>query len=685
MGELMLVLGYNILMALKVLMAFILIYIFLPAKITDFEPEANGLLDKIFISLTNSTLVVIIVTYILAFIRLNETVSLLFLCMAAYLAGQWIKGYPPSVVIGFWKRKYLAALFDWADRPSNMKMALARLQKIFSACGNRFYISLKRYSAKPFEGIMPIAALIGAAWIRYHYSLIHAAYSASDPYIHLIWAKDLGSNRLYADGIYPYGFHAVINGISKLTLMDPYWIIRFLGPLTGFFIVMSVYYFSLRTTRSRLGGLLALVIYGLVSDGRFPSAVYRQTAALPMEFAAIFVLPGLYFLWLYLHCQKRTFMLLYLETVAITVLIHPYATVYLILWAIILGVIACLFKKVTIKTFVEVGLFTAISAGLALLPFGIGLMMGKVFYKGATDFILANINGAVLSGSSGLLIQVSQNLFLNLSLLLGLVLLAIGVLRRKRQNPVLIFCVGIISLLMLLMFQAPQFGFPQIINQLRTGVFASLMFAVVYAWGFSVVEGIIPDWQVWGWHINKRRLFEIIVSVLCLIVIFRYTPDIPQMRRVEYDAAASGYLTIAQQFPRLDWTLVAPTEQLQEASGNGWHYDLLKFVRTFNLKQAADPGFTVPIPTNHIFFFIERKPFGAGRLTDDADAAKELAPMGNDPYSQYYIDVGQRTILEAKAYKWMKTYLQHHAGVSVFYEDSNLIIYHISKQQAAGK
>jgi hypothetical protein len=59
------------------------------------------------------------------------------------------------------------------------------------------------------------------------------------------------------------------------------------------------------------------------------------------------------------------------------------------------------------------------------------------------------------------------------------------------------------------------------------------------------------------------------------------------------------------------------------------------------------------------------------------DSNLPLSAAGPDPYTQYYRSAEQRALLMAKAWQFMQCYRQSHDGVSVYYEDENLLVYRI--------
>jgi len=674
----MIELGYVLLIAAKVILMFILIYIFIPSRLIRFQDE-DRFLDRVFISLTHSTFLVIIVVHFLAFLKLYETFSLVIVYPLLFFLFNRLKGRPPAGEVDTLKTKILFRLFDWSESRDRFKNVKQNMGVWVRQHKNKAFIQLKTSLTEPFSGIFPVLTVMGAAYIRFKDTFIHAAYLASDPYVHLIWVKLLGNNQMYSDGIYPYGFHAIISNMVKLTFLDPYWICRFIGPLAGVLLTLSVYYFALRVTKSYPASLISLVFYGLVINGIFPLMIARQTAALPQEFAAIFILPGLYFLWVYLKSRNRLFLLLFAESLVITVMIHSYAAVYLIIWAAVLTLLAILFKRLNLKVVFNVFIYSLLAGMVSLLPFGIGLLMGREFFTGATGFIQKSI---IWRGFPGSLTDILTHLnaydpFFQIALLIVLLMVISTVVVRKNDWAVLSLTVSGCSVIMYLLYRAPELGLPQITHPSRTEAFLTPMFAVLYGCGLNVVEKCIPDIPVDLAKTIKKRLIQVISIALCLVTIYGFTPGKIKVRFQEYDAAAENYLSISSKFPIFDWTIISPTEQFQQVMGRGWHQEILRFVQEFNLEQARDPQFIIPIPTQHIFFYTEKKPLYLGREVTAEDAERALEPEGENPFDQYYLNADQRAIIEAKAIRWMEAYRKSHQGVSIFYEDDNLKIYHI--------
>lgn len=666
--------GYNLLMLARVSLAFLVLYIVVPTLITRVDAPANGIWDRMFAGLTHATCLTIVIVHVLVFCRLYETFSLLFAYALVLFLWQRARNRAAPAGAGM---GVVVRLLDASESRLGFVWGLSALLKQWlSGWSARWSALWRKLSREPFLFFLPAVLLLGSAWIRLSHSLNHAAYSLSDSYEHLAWVKYLGSNQIYADGIYPEGYHAIISALAKLSFIDPYWLIRFFGGVGTSVLVAAIFYFTLRLTRSHAAGLVALAVYGLVSDVRFPSGLVRQTAALPQEYSLIFGLSAIYFLSLWLEHRRFGHLLVFLEATAITVFIHPYTTIYLVVWSVIVTGLHLLLGRTGLKPALQAGLLGAVAAALGTVPMLVGRLLGKPWFGAATQFVLDSIgrSGAPPTESWWLRL-LSVNPYLNL--LLPLCLLAwLGALIDRASQRVRLLSTTAIALVMLALYRATELGLPELSEQSRTGVFLAPWLAITAGIGVASLGTLLSA----GHRPWMARISKGLALAACAAIVVYATPDLPQAESVEYDAAAFNYLRIKTEFPVMDWTVIGPAEQFQQVLGIGWHYDLLRFVQDFSLENAADSDFRLPIPTHHIFFYIERESLLDQARVEDADISRQLEPEGPDPYTQYYRSADQRHLLQSKAWHWVETYRQTHPGVTIFYDDGQLLVYHIMHQ-----
>jgi hypothetical protein len=670
-------------MFFKVVFVFVMLYIFIPSKIIRFEDESRGLLDKLFISLTNMVFITIIAVHILVFLKIYETFSLLFVYIAIYVFVYLVRGKSWMAVTEAMGMRFVATLLDISDgrmgffNEASRRLKAALNSKVISAA------SFAKESVREPIRALSLIVLFYAVYLRFNHSIAHSTFTASDPYLHLAWTKYLGMNEIYYQGIYPYGYQTVISSMSKLFFIDPYWLIRFVGPLGGVLLALSVYYLSLRITRNHIASFLTLVIYGTVINEKLPTVFIRQTAALPQEFAAIFIFPALYFLWLYFEKNKLYYLILFAEALSITILIHPFSTIYIFIWSVILTIILMITKRPRLKVVFKFFSISTVFSIIGLAPMGMGILMGKEFFKSSADFIVANLKLASSNYNILALLTkiVSGNHFLDIALfaMLLIILNTIISLSLKKANTQLTFEFAVMTctFVTMLLYRSHEFNLPNITHPARTGIFLSPMLCILYSCGYNSIQRTASIICGESMIAVQKLSFRLLSILMCIFIFYNNPPQRMTTDVMEYDAAANAYLSIKANFPVYDWTIIAPTEQFQQVLGNGWHYEILRFVQEYNVEDVEDPDFKLPIPTHHVFIFTEKVPLHLGRKITYLDAEKELEPEGDDPFAQYYHTGEQRGILQAKAIKLIEAYTKTHSGVNIYYEDENMKIYHI--------
>jgi hypothetical protein len=151
------------------------------------------------------------------------------------------------------------------------------------------------------------------------------------------------------------------------------------------------------------------------------------------------------------------------------------------------------------------------------------------------------------------------------------------------------------------------------------------------------------------------------------------SPAASRGRYLEYDAAARQTLDAGRRFPRNQWLIVAPVEQLPLSYGLGWYRDLGQFVSEYQ-DRAAEPGFGFPLRVQDILVFVETKPFE----TYAAEPRSVPFSILIDPTYRAYRSPAGRASLEFAALTLCETYRRHHSDASIYYDDRALRIYRFS-------
>ncbi len=141
---------------------------------------------------------------------------------------------------------------------------------------------------------------------------------------------------------------------------------------------------------------------------------------------------------------------------------------------------------------------------------------------------------------------------------------------------------------------------------------------------------------------------------------------------LQYESAARAVYEIAAKFPRNQWSIISPGNELAQIYGRGWHVQLSEFTRLHSVAKVSNPDFQFAYPTEHIFVFVEKRPLPV--------SAMAVTSKGDEAAYNYGTKSGRASI-EYVAAELMSAYIQSHQNVSVFGEDDDLVVYHIQPKR----
>lgn len=656
---------------LRFIVFWAILYVWIPRKALAFY-EDESRLDRIVISFVTMAVLMNVGIQVLALFRLYDPISGIVLVAAAYLLLRRVsQGQQPGQVVDTLAGRLLASILDASERPQRAYHAAKQ------HLGTVLQKGVTRTLRVPLAWWLLITGMTAFAvpvYLRFHHAMTRLFMGASDVYVHLAWAKYMGLGRMYQDGVYPHGFHAFLSSFEKITFFDLYWVLRYTGPIVGTLLVASVGYTVYRFSGSAVAALLGSFVYG-VGFG-LPLDVWRQISSLPMEYAMLFMLPGLVFLLDYIQKQRSRYLYLFLGCYYLAFTSHPYAAVYLVLGAGVVWAMAILQRRVSWKQsgWVLVGGLVATLAGWA--PLFIGRLQGIRYHS--LEWALSRVDpvapparftfAQVLLGS-GTVVRVAVVLAM---LLTALGLLAAISRRWAAHWPA--SALAAVTLALFIAYEASRLGLPSVMEATRTGTMFSLLAGAVVGLG----PGLPLRWLE-STYPRVRPWLCIALVVFMVYATSWYKPSPPRGYQLEYDVAVECYLRIRREFLPLTWTIVAPIEQYQQVLGRGWHLELLRYVMDLAPEEVVKPGFQLPIRTQHVFVFVEKVPLGLSRglLPEDFQRPLPLEEEDTDPTTTFYRRPLNRAALQARALLLTEAYREHHPGVSIYYEDEILRVYHI--------
>ncbi|HEX7055755.1 MAG TPA: hypothetical protein VF260_00985 [Bacilli bacterium] len=670
------------------LASFVFSYFFLfaalPALIIRFAPE-DSTLDKFFMALTHSTLFYMAIVHLLVGIHLFEPIALYaatFLC--AFLLRKWYarkKSLPFSV-------KFLAAMFDWADVPGRFQHELGKLLRNAAIIFTGLLGKAKRLVREHPLLIMAFAAVFAADIItRGTFSFTHLGFASSDSYVHLGWAKYLAHMKIYLDGVYPYGFEAIIAALGSMFGLDMYGIVRFMGPLTNALMAASLVYVLRKMIGKDYFTILLTVFLALFASAMMldnPVILWRELSALSMEFAAMFLFPGIAFFYSYMQTKKRTYLVLSAECYAIAAFTHPFVVVVMTAAYVAVG-IAHISKLAERRRVWRIIGCMAVAGLLGILPPIIGLALGKQFHGPSIRYFAAGFAAGDHASAISAIVRFARNQPLVAVLLLLFLLAFAGtmlrlLLQKNRRSPssawppyvfAAMFALFLISLSI-----APEIGLPAIVPSDRLPVFLAMSIALLFAATFAYFSSLLN-------HERIRVIARTSLGVILIIAVFAVPGQwmkLPSGEMRQYDEAVRGYLDINANYPKQLWDIISSVDELGMIYGNGYHTELWEFVRDLDDPDQKALVFSTP----YVFLFVEKIPIASAlhdvRPISRKDAKKPFPVARGQALTEFYYGSSEnRRILMAKAYYWAEEYRKSHRDMTVFLETDKYIIYKITQ------
>jgi len=698
-------LGYTIIYLLKVVISFLLLFYFLPYKLVRFEIENTNFWERFFIILVHSNTIIILSILLLSFLKIYDTLSLIFLLIIVIGLIIWKRGRSPIKVVGEFGLFTIINMFDLAEQNHGiLKMTSSKIKNSFKSFPVKFKPSLKVFFLKPFSGILLFLVLAAAAFIRFKHSFVHLYYGASDTYLHLAWLKFISQNRIFGLGlvgntdqsVYPIGFHAIGSALEKIFFLDPFIVLRFLGPITGVLIVLSLLLVLSSNFKSSFVAWTGIFVYVfLVGSNGLPSYVWRQMLALPQEYGMVFFLPGVHFFYQYFKYKKNKYLVLTSECLALTVLIHPYATFFLAIGLLVVAFVN-LNAFLKVKVFLKTVLYFISAIIIGVLPLLIGALVMKIPLHKSFSYGQSFIDTTLTSKSILSVIYSFTNndmkTLITAFIVVALMLIIITILlyraavdaKTERMGSIMLLLTGIFYLL----YIAPRYGIAVPLDTARIGMFFSIAIAGAIGVSLNIIDFVTRNGYV-------RRYFKLIGVIACIYIVFFLmgfpSPSIynknfiPEGSKYEYDEAVYGYLKIKRNyFPALNWTIISPVEQYSQVIGYGWHQEIWELVAANEkLNLVSDRQFKLfndGIENKYVFIYVEKVPLFWDKLVTIEDSKKPF-PETPTLLNEFYTIPDKRAVIEAKAYYWAEEFMKSHNEMTVFFENEKMKIYLIEQDE----
>ncbi|MEX2653449.1 MAG: hypothetical protein WD532_00285 [Acidimicrobiia bacterium] len=716
---------------IRVLFGMVLAFGILPIFVLPRPRSATTSLDAAVVRSVRWFGVILVISHLLAIVRLFHVVPILLLCIwGAMLKQGRISGGRIGRAITFATGEAtspttkavatddeldasddeLDELHEGSYKPSPLQLIwlmFSDVMHLFERLGPRVMLGwlatigtkLRRLPARIFNRrtwmifalLTPILGILGTSLaLRVDLAFRYETLSPPEAYVFLTWAKSFAGNELFVDGIYPHGLPVTVAFIGKLTPgIDLYEIIRYTGPLIGMLLVFGIFYLCLRLTANAGAALFAAGAFGLLGTlAEWHAPWTRQTGPLPQELGFAIALLALPSAVLAVTDREPG----HLRTVTLAAvgigLIHPVPLVVFLVMATAGAAGAALVSGAGGRVVFQVVSGGALGGLLAHAYVPIGLLLGVPMFRGMDQPFtsVANLGGSrtqqLLDFFGGPTVGHTP---LSIAAGIGatLALVAAWILHRRprtRHIGAQLAGLALIGLVAVSLYDVRWVTLPvNILGPVATvagiGLAAALGagLAAVTAGAFAISRPL------------RRSAVVIVAAALGITAIgLSFEPGPRTRAPSEYDTMAAVTRDIMRSQDAFTFSIVGTPQQRQAVTGVGSFIELWVFARDVTVRDAQDPGFVVPdlsslmfardlgqnlpIPTADIYIFVEKEPF----------PVPEQPPLG--PTEEYYYDREKRGRIMATVFGWAEFYRYYHTDMSVYYEDDEIIVYRIQRR-----
>lgn len=265
-----------------------------------------------------------------------------------------------------------------------------------------FFRHLYDVYIRHFIEVLMILLLLAILFYEYGYNAVtEFGYKASDLIVHNFWINDMNVNKVFTDGVYPFGFHCIIYFIHAVFRLDTYVCLRLMAFVQTVWFHLTLLCALMLMLKNRYSAFFGTYLYAV--SGFFDLGTYsRFFASLPQEFGMIFIYPSLYFLVDYFRQQRREnrgsisgrarFMLIcFALSFALTLEVHFYGTIIAGVMCIAVAA-GFLFMFLRGRFFKRIMITGVLSVLIAVFPMALAFALGTPL-QGSLNWGMSVIKG----------------------------------------------------------------------------------------------------------------------------------------------------------------------------------------------------------------------------------------------------------------------------------------------------
>lgn len=235
---------------------------------------------------------------------------------------------------------------------------------------------------KPIQMILLLGVCGAMFWIYGRQLFLAYGYRASDIPVHLNWINQMSRDNLFANGVYPFGFHCIVYFMHTVFRVDTYVIMCQFFFAQVIFIHLVLLAMLKLLCKAPYLPYVGVLVY-ILGDFWSQQTYTRFYSTLPQEYGMIFIIPSVYFLIRFFCLEKEELkskeatiqLQCFAMAFGLTLAIHFYGTMIagICCVGIGLGFGYRFFRKEYFWRIITTGILSIV---IAILPMGIAFATG---------------------------------------------------------------------------------------------------------------------------------------------------------------------------------------------------------------------------------------------------------------------------------------------------------------------
>ena len=507
-----------------------------------------------------------------------------------------------------------------------------------------------QWLAPMWPDVLLTLGIIGLVLFQYGSNTVNVyGYCASDMVQHNYWINHMEANRIFVDGVYPFGFHCVMYYLHEVFSVPVYVLLRVFALPQTLMIHLVLLAFLKLVCKSKYTPYVGTMAY-IISGVFYQYTYFRYYAPLPQEYGMLFILPAAWFAIAFLREKEfgtgaRGNLLLFSLCISMTLATHFYDTVAAGLFCIGIGAGFC-FRCLRWRYLRRLFLAGVVGILIALLPMAAAYVTGtplqgslhwgmNMLSSGSKEETVQEEPGeegsAVQENDDGEAVKdgpkkdssvswrkvldcilgelkyyVTNDSMAAAKFMLGSVgvLTALGilwcVLRRPDYGAVLV-STGLFAGILCILQASAKLGLPQLIEVSR--------YSVYIGYGLAAVWSLCADGVVYLLFLERKGIHLGGIAALAAsfgaIAMTGFRTPVRISAYETNDAITCLTNILRENGDSTSWTICSANDEQQMTWGKGYHYEVIDFLRD---QKELKPDTTLMIPTDTVYFFIEKIP-----------------------------------------------------------------------------